>query len=651
MSGTISNTPGIGHVPPLPGSAAQAPVATPTTPASRHLVKPETLGALAAGRPGRMAGQVPLRTPSAADLPKSLRKTSVASNNASKLLQRLDDTIDLYQPRLPAAKYQELKQRVDTLRTASPPTTAANVKAEMTKMHGDLLHVVDHAPAPNELPRVPTEIATHWMAGLKQKIDSLPPGDSHLPALNTEYANAQRKWMSHDLNTGAVHSMLDSAIKENHPADIKKLAQQLDNEIAKHGGKEPPTTRLFDNVYGRTFESALVDHLVKNPPTQVKQAMSQLGQSLSGSVENIHTTTHINWFGTGLKNAQDLLKKDTRVWSNELGASNPAYAKFLAHTLPTPQFLPPSQPNQPSQPIPLSPTEVTQIEDGTKLLKQALQAPTQTGTECIARPYMAVKLMIGFRNAHCPFAGQAEADANYVNNIGGPSGRTLPLITPSPALAPPPFQHLDLSKPAPFTDGAGITLLHQPDAAKGPASGAPASRPGHINEPAYPFFERPESEGLSRVMQNSLLPHREMTLAHENGIPYVSGVSGSTNLAVLYVIKTNKNALAQNPANPPPIDAPSATLGAVMFLNHDGGHSIHEALWTANQTEPALNHGSSAQATEQNPAQFKSDYHEYFSTFDNNPETKAALHDATQYAFNKIIELRHDHVSDNAFVR
>jgi hypothetical protein len=44
---------------------------------------------------------------------------------------------------------------------------------------------------------------------------------------------------------------------------------------------ERRTTRLFDNVYGRTFETALVDHLVKHPPEGVKLAMDQLGTDRS----------------------------------------------------------------------------------------------------------------------------------------------------------------------------------------------------------------------------------------------------------------------------------------------------------------------------------------------------------------------------------
>jgi len=546
---------------------------------------------------------------------------------------------------------QNLKQRIETQRAADPSSATYKVKAEMAKMHSELIKFVDHAPAPNELPRVPTEIATHWIAGLKQKINSLPQGDPHRPALEAEYSKAQGAWMRHDLNTGAVHSMLNTAIAANLHPDVKKLAQQLDNEIAKHGGAEPPTTRLFDNVYGRTFESALVDHLVKNPPSEVKQSMNQLGHSLSESVTEAETGGSHN-FACGLAMLQNALKGDKRVWSNEYAKSNPAYAKFLAHTLPSPQLDPSTK-----QPIPLNSTERTQVEQGKKLLKEMLDQPTQTGIDCIARPYVTVKLMYNFGQAHLPVTGRVEADKNYAK-LAGPSGRFEPILDQRPAPEPgKPVVSSPLRQPPP-TKGAGITLLHQPDAAKGPASGDPSSRPGHKNEPAYSFSERPESEGLSRVMSNPLSQHREMTLAHENGIPYVSGASGSTNLVLHYAVMTNFRAWQKHKAGPqaarpfiPPIDTRNSMLGTAMLLNHDGGHSMHEALWTMNQTQPTLRHGASDQPIEHVPGNFKSNYEQYFASFNHNPETRATLQAATQHAFDTTINVRNTHISDDAFVR
>jgi len=84
MSSTISNTSSIGHAPSLPNTAAQTPNATPTPAraSSRHNVMPTILGAIAAGRPGRMAGLAPRRNLSTANLPPLPGpKPSVASND------------------------------------------------------------------------------------------------------------------------------------------------------------------------------------------------------------------------------------------------------------------------------------------------------------------------------------------------------------------------------------------------------------------------------------------------------------------------------------------------------------------------------------------------------------------------------------------
>ncbi|MBB3122139.1 hypothetical protein [Pseudoduganella violacea] len=97
---------------------------------------------------------------------------------------------------------------------------------------------------------------------------------------------------------------------------------------------------------------------------------------------------------------------------------------------------------------------------------------------------------------------------------------------------------------------SGITTHHQPYIADGTE---PAMHPSDRN--------RPKLESPSNALKTAL----------ENGLPYVSGVSGSTNIG-MHMVHQMQN-----------INAQEALLGIMMFLTYDGGHSMHEALWVAHQ--------------------------------------------------------------------
>lgn len=66
--------------------------------------------------------------------------------------------------------------------------------------------------------------------------------------------------------------------------------------------------------------------------------------------------------------------------------------------------------------------------------------------------------------------------------------------------------------------------------------------------------------------------------AIQHGIPIGKGVSGTTNL----YLGTIAHLIRDRDLD---IDVNEALLGLTSFLIHDGGHSLHEALWTANQRE------------------------------------------------------------------
>jgi hypothetical protein len=64
----------------------------------------------------------------------------------------------------------------------------------------------------------------------------------------------------------------------------------------------------------------------------------------------------------------------------------------------------------------------------------------------------------------------------------------------------------------------------------------------------------------------------------EHGLPYAGGVSGSANIIAGTLSHLIKDLNVR-------IDAKEAILGAIMFLVYEGGHSIHEVLWTLYERE------------------------------------------------------------------
>ena len=78
------------------------------------------------------------------------------------------------------------------------------------------------------------------------------------------------------------------------------------------------------------------------------------------------------------------------------------------------------------------------------------------------------------------------------------------------------------------------------------------------------------------------------------------------------------------------IDPKSALLNAMTFVVFDGGHSMHEALWVANQTHQRLNLGLNL-GDPTKPNEFVSDYEAFADKFNGN--MKAAVDGAMNTAW------------------
>ena len=166
------------------------------------------------------------------------------------------------------------------------------------------------------------------------------------------------------------------------------------------------------------------------------------------------------------------------------------------------------------------------------------------------------------------------ADKNYVGNVSLAASRAK-----KKAVEP----HL--------TEGGGITKLSQPVAFQEEGM-APSQRPATVNIIDFDHLD----------------PVAKMALDH--GTVWASGVSGTTNVD-LFAVKHFKDMGID-------IDTKSFLLGVLTLMTYDGGHSIHEALWTANQIDQKLKLGLGL-SNNTNPDQFIADFEKLKDLFKDSP--------------------------------
>ncbi|WP_151638910.1 hypothetical protein [Noviherbaspirillum aerium] len=231
-------------------------------------------------------------------------------------------------------------------------------------------------------------------------------------------------------------------------------------------------------------------------------------------------------------------------------------------------------------------------------LKAFLQAPMHTGIDCIAIPYAAIKLSVCMQNRN-GYAVEWMSGANRM--YGGVVNRAAARITETAA------------NPNRMIRKADITMHHQPAIVKGRWMEA-VMHPADRNRPDL----------------SNATPEVKQALQH--GIAYASGISGTTNIIMHMVDAFKKRGID--------IDAKDAMLGTMMFINYDGGHSMHEALWVGNQLDRKLGLGLGMPGAD--PKTFVSDYKQFIDSF---PTGKGGeqLKTAADKAWNSTLDYFRQH--------
>lgn len=440
----------------------------------------------------------------------------------------------------------------------------------------------------NETYKTPSEVTFLWMSLLHNVASTLTNIPKKL--VYNLLKKQQSRYLQHkELTLASTRNALKDDVVVLRRAGFDALANMADskgrgaipcllNQLPESDEDLPPT-RLHDNLYGRVFESKWMALLVANPPDEVKSAMTTIARYYSSYLG--HSPN---------KKQQIVLKKlhkqivdDKRLWFQ----SYPEIKKLSNPTFEWPVYL----------------EEVQKI----------LCSEIKTGEQCIAVPYLAVKLFNATNSLPLKQheVWQIKTNANYVRNIKPRTGRTVEdralaeaNVTPIPT--------------------AGITLRYQPSAVSDADRMTSEIRPCNR-------YHIPSADVIDNypTVKNAL----------QHGLPYSGGVSGSTAI-ILSIIKKLKKEGTE-------IDLRMSLLGTIMFVNYDGGHSIHESLWVANQK--GINVGN-ANSSNKDLDGFISDYEAFQALYDGTKCGKA-IDDALSIAWEETFDYITQHSADYGALR
>ena len=450
------------------------------------------------------------------------------------------------------ARLNAVLKGIDQLRgseDAAVKLAASNIAVQVAKDAQARQKKMGASVADRDASRTPNDVVVHLMALVNTALKT----NKTDAALAKVAKDGRTLFMTHMVDTDATKKLIADA--KAALAGVKDPgAETCDTLLAQLPKQDSALTpaQQQDNLYGRVMDTKLIGGLVADPPPELLSAAGESGKSFAKLIAD----------DGGNKNAANSLKKhyvieDQRPWSKAVPAFD----------------------------------DIANAKDGDealKAIKKFLSTPPTTGAEIIAVQYLMTKMSICMGQTGAQPDWMVSANANY-GEIGKQALRDR---------AAPPAKNKDGSKGTSImSEGAGITLLHQPTAVDDDTL-IPSERPGTTNR----FGNRTVKDN-NFVDQTGELDEVKRSEAikvqHDHALPFASGVSGSTNI-LLHLLKHQKD-------NGLVVDNSAALMNAMMFLVYDGGHSMHEVMWTANQTDNKLGLGFDL-GDKDNPNEFVSDY-------------------------------------------
>jgi hypothetical protein len=450
-----------------------------------------------------------------------------------------------------------------------PAATAAKAVARgmTTLMQEDLKGLGASQNERGEVERTPTEVSAQLLSALTKALGA----DTDEKVVEKSLKKVRKAFAGRQLTVDGAHDLLTDVgtdLKNAGFDELAKLCADLGGQIPARGEKVA-RTRAHENIYGRVFDSKLVDGLVKDPPPGTIKALGSAGSAIVAEIEKFGLD---RFAGDWVKEL--LTDKDPRFWN----AGVPELVDIL---------------------------NGGDNSDTWPKVKKYLSSPPSDGVAAVGFPWLLVKLSLKLKGSQKSAAPWMDAaNSNYSTVIMKQSGRENEDIQ----------QHKSSGKI--ITEGGGITLGHQPTAVKEDWM-TPSQRPTTVNRPKLDRTDEDDPVGGTEAIDTAL----------DHEATYASGVSGSTNIMLHMVEHLNTNGAG--------INTKDFLVGAMMFLVYDGGHSVHEVMWTANQLDGKLSLGLGL-GDPDDPNAFVGDSSKLISILDD--ETSQKVETAQESALDGVVD-------------
>lgn len=429
--------------------------------------------------------------------------------------------------------------------------------SELPARNQERLEKLGPSMAPRETLRTPMDVLTNLVAEL-----SLANKETDDPKVAEALNDAKQALLSHNVINKDVKNLLDKTKnKLDKRPQLQQLCDKLKSDLPGKNEKLAPT-QLYENIYGRAIDSSFVGKLVDAPPESVANAMNRSGKASADHLDGLNDKQkkHI-----GERMQHHLSEKgDARFWFSKTDIANIQNA------------------NTP--------------EEAFKALTDLLRSDCKNGQDVIARPYLMVKVNLDLVDARAMIDDiemhehlhpepdwtpeqiqQWDDECKEMKKRNSEKEwKTVPWMNKANAnyaLYISPRKGLAGSGQNPKIQQkkekiGGITLPHQ-KALISEDWMTPATRSLTKNRADFELLESDRDQAK---------PYQTAT---EHGLTWVSGVSGSTNI-LLHQLEFLRNKAGAD------IDVNSYLMATLMFLVYDGGHSMQEVLFVANQLNDEL---------------------------------------------------------------
>lgn len=445
------------------------------------------------------------------------------------------------------------------------------------EVHQEKMKSAGASTSPRDTSRVPEAVFVDFIYSLGLELKKY----KKMAILESLKQGAEESYFMGRRDLSSVRKLLNAALKSlNSFPELNQLGSKCSKLLDQLPELESDLlpTQFHDCLYGRVFDSAVVERLVRKTPDSVCKAMTAVSRHVADWLSKQDprlqekVTDQLMWF---------INRNDPRFWF-------------------------------PKTPLIQKMQQVSSWKEAFPILIEYLNKEKATGYEVISGPYLIVKICLALdhnkevvfepilpeRLNPLPEWSKAELDQWDNRNREIKSRNDEILWKPIPWMRSANsnyssviYRQRSVESPSPGNiskmKASGITLLHQPPVA--PHSWMiPSERPSNKNRP------------------NLQKPSQSLKVALVHGLPWGVGVSNSTSImlhVLNHAIKSGKD-----------IDITSLLLGTMMFLVYDGGHSVQEVLWTANQLNKMLKLDLDLSDSE-NPNSFIADYQRFSDIF------------------------------------